>query len=162
MSHFILGIITTSDGCKLDQISPLLGKFAVKHQLTLTFLSRENDGFQYEILKTAKDDITAANICFEFVGLSGTADELISPYRANVDWPESLQVLFKNLNKFIQELVTVNEIKTVMLVFTEGYDTAYEVVKCTVDILEQILFNKFKIENRVPSLAIVIDNINYD
>lgn len=147
-------MLTTQSETK--KIEALIREFPCEQSFKTRLLDPQLDKFQCQILQTAIVSNLEDRLPFEIIGESGTADELISPYTLNDDWPAQLKSSFKNIIKLIEKLVAESGISDVAIVFSEGYDINYELLSSNIYALEKLLFDKFHAEGRVPSLAIKV------
>ena len=158
MSNFIVGTLTKYPNTSSDKAELLMQKIAAEHSIFIKLLDMQTHILQAEILQTVVKSDLANKICFEISAQSGTADELMSPYALVDDWSTHLKLLFKNLLNFTRQLLALSEVKQVLIVFSEGYDTAYETLNVNASTFELELSKLFQAEGRVPSLAIVSKN----
>lgn len=156
MSHFIVGravfnpAIGNSDGKKI------LTEAARKYALVVQFPSDDSGQQQIDILISTGMIERETDVLFELVGLSGTADELISPYVLIDQWPQSTKKNLDGISNLTKELLLGSAVDEISFVFSEGYDTHYETCDVTCSFFTEILLKKFDDSGEVPSLAIVI------
>lgn len=155
MSHFIVGRIEAGSDATSALVAQRVSRLGETEGLTVRLIVRASTRLQSEILGAAGLYDGPGAIFFDVVGASGTADELISPYVCLNQWPQLVKATAEAISRFGSQLLAENSVHEVAIVFSEGYDTNYDVCEVSVDSMVSFLMERFSKAGQVPSLVIV-------
>lgn len=157
MSHFIIGRIQTSSDSTSPRIAQQVSHLGGDLGFTVRLLAEIDAQLQFEIFAAAGLSLGEADICFDIVSsLSGTADELISPYVLFEGWPLSVKDNLEAIIKLASDCLSEPEVIGISIVFSEGFDTDYEAFQVVIEEAVDFLIGKFSSAGEIPSLLISI------
>ena len=102
------------------------------------------------------------NACLHFELVSSqerdVADNLISPWEVDGEWPSSVKQFLQILEKFATDLSADQSVLKFKFIFSEGHDTDYPELRPVKMLFLSALLEKFREEDRVPSIQVVFDS----
>lgn len=161
MSHFVLLVVAFKpDQINISAFEKRTHAIVNSYGLCLKSVDSNQTGDKGLILRERRFENKPC-VYFEIVSSQemDVADDLISPWEVDGEWPNSVKTFLQILQKFAGALSLDQSILEFKFIFSQGYDTDYFELRPNKMPFLNDLLERFKEENRVPSIQIIFDTL---